>query len=145
MTGENVTECVGGGALVSEDDLESRYHTHCDPRLNAEQSLELAFYVASRLRQSKYEQPAVSYGADGVLLPCLLNVILPTAPPDTGHVHGTGPASASGRDYYGCVCVQHWVHADVSYVVRTCRERADGIATAAYPQDLSTEPAVLTI
>lgn len=51
--GDNVTECVGGGSQVSEDDLESRYHTHCDPRLNAEQSLEMAFYVASRLRQRK--------------------------------------------------------------------------------------------
>lgn len=50
MTGDNVTECIGGGANVSEDDLNSRYHTHCDPRLNAEQSLEIAFYVASRLR-----------------------------------------------------------------------------------------------
>eukprot|EP00878_Enallax_costatus_P000487 GHUV01000579.1.p1 GENE.GHUV01000579.1~~GHUV01000579.1.p1 ORF type:complete len:522 (+),score=111.81 GHUV01000579.1:31-1566(+) len=53
MTGDNVTECVGGGSQVSEDDLNTRYHTHCDPRLNAEQSLEMAFYVASRLRQRK--------------------------------------------------------------------------------------------
>lgn len=51
MTGDDVTECIGGGAQVSADDLNSRYHTHCDPRLNAEQSLEMAFYVASRLRQ----------------------------------------------------------------------------------------------
>lgn len=36
---------------MSEEDLNTRYHTHCDPRLNAEQSLEMAFYVASRLRQ----------------------------------------------------------------------------------------------
>lgn len=53
MTGENVTECIGGGAQVTEEDLASRYHTHCDPRLNVEQSLELAFYVASRLRKIK--------------------------------------------------------------------------------------------
>lgn len=53
MTGENVTECIGGGSAVAETDLESRYHTHCDPRLNAEQALELAFYVASRLRQRR--------------------------------------------------------------------------------------------
>jgi 3-deoxy-7-phosphoheptulonate synthase len=56
MTGDNVTECVGGGSQVGEDDLESRYHTHCDPRLNAEQSLEMSFYVASRLRQRKAKQ-----------------------------------------------------------------------------------------
>jgi len=53
MTGENVTECIGGGSQVSDTDLSSRYHTHCDPRLNAEQALEIAFYVASRLRQRK--------------------------------------------------------------------------------------------
>lgn len=41
---------------ISEDDLSSRYHTHCDPRLNAEQSLELAFYVASRLRAIKQKR-----------------------------------------------------------------------------------------
>jgi 3-deoxy-7-phosphoheptulonate synthase len=40
---------------VSEEDLNTRYHTHCDPRLNAEQSLEMAFYVASRLRQREYD------------------------------------------------------------------------------------------
>lgn len=48
MTGENVTECIGGGSQIMEEDLNSRYHTYCDPRLNAEQALELAFYVASR-------------------------------------------------------------------------------------------------
>jgi 3-deoxy-7-phosphoheptulonate synthase len=53
MTGDNVTECIGGGANVGELDLSSRYHTHCDPRLNAEQALEMAFYVASRLRQRR--------------------------------------------------------------------------------------------
>lgn len=53
MTGDNVTECIGGGAQISEADLNSRYHTHCDPRLNAEQSLELSFYAGSRLRQRK--------------------------------------------------------------------------------------------
>ena len=48
MTGDNVTECIGGGSQIMEEDLNSRYHTHCDPRLNAEQALEIAFYVASR-------------------------------------------------------------------------------------------------
>ena len=46
MTGSNVTECIGGTQEVTEDDLTSRYHTHCDPRLNASQSLELAFLIA---------------------------------------------------------------------------------------------------
>ena len=49
MTGEDVTECVGGGAQIREQDLSSRYHTHCDPRLNAAQSLEIAFMVSERL------------------------------------------------------------------------------------------------
>ena len=53
MTGENVTECIGGGSSVGETDLESRYHTHCDPRLNAEQALELAFYVGARLKDRR--------------------------------------------------------------------------------------------
>ena len=60
MTGDNVTECLGGGASIAETDLDSRYHTHCDPRLNAEQALELSFYVASRLRSRA--RPAPSLG-----------------------------------------------------------------------------------
>ena len=53
MTGQNVTECVGGGRTVTFDDLSSRYHTHCDPRLNASQSLEMAFIIAERLRKKR--------------------------------------------------------------------------------------------
>lgn len=53
MTGQNVTECVGGSKAVTFDDLNSRYHTHCDPRLNASQSLELAFAIAERLRRKR--------------------------------------------------------------------------------------------
>jgi len=52
MTGKNVTECVGGSFHVTEDDLSSRYHTHCDPRLNADQSLELAFLIADTLKEA---------------------------------------------------------------------------------------------
>ena len=50
MTGQNVTECTGGARAISEDELSARYHTHCDPRLNADQSLELAFLIAERLK-----------------------------------------------------------------------------------------------
>ncbi|KAJ6305509.1 hypothetical protein OIU78_020947 [Salix suchowensis] len=53
MTGQNVTECIGGSRTVTFDDLGSRYHTHCDPRLNASQSLELAFIIAERLRRRR--------------------------------------------------------------------------------------------
>jgi 3-deoxy-7-phosphoheptulonate synthase len=49
MTGQDVTECTGGVRAVSEEDLSDRYHTACDPRLNASQSLELAFLVAEEL------------------------------------------------------------------------------------------------
>lgn len=53
MTGKDVTECTGGARAISDDDLGSRYHTHCDPRLNADQSLELAFLIAERLKKTK--------------------------------------------------------------------------------------------
>lgn len=50
MTGQNVTECTGGAHAISEQDLQDRYHTHCDPRLNADQALELSFLIAERLK-----------------------------------------------------------------------------------------------
>jgi 3-deoxy-7-phosphoheptulonate synthase len=53
MTGKNVTECTGGARAVSEDELSNRYHTHCDPRLNADQALELAFLIAENLKQGR--------------------------------------------------------------------------------------------
>jgi 3-deoxy-7-phosphoheptulonate synthase len=53
MTGQNVTECLGGAQAISEDDLAHRYHTHCDPRLNASQALELAFLMAESLRAER--------------------------------------------------------------------------------------------
>ena len=60
MTGQNVTECLGGAQAVTEDDLSSRYHTHCDPRLNADQALELAFLVAERLKAGRVEASAAA-------------------------------------------------------------------------------------
>ena len=51
MTGQNVTECIGGTRPITEAGLSDRYHTHCDPRLNADQSLELAFLIADTLKQ----------------------------------------------------------------------------------------------
>lgn len=53
MTGQNVTECIGGASLITEQDLSSRYHTHCDPRLNGEQALDLAFLVSEGLRGAR--------------------------------------------------------------------------------------------
>jgi 3-deoxy-7-phosphoheptulonate synthase len=58
MTGQNVTECTGGAMDVSEQSLSDRYHTHCDPRLNAGQSLELAFLLAEMLNQEMRERQA---------------------------------------------------------------------------------------
>jgi 3-deoxy-7-phosphoheptulonate synthase len=49
MTGQDVTECVGGAVAISHEALGDRYHTHCDPRLNAAQSIELAFLLAEML------------------------------------------------------------------------------------------------
>jgi 3-deoxy-7-phosphoheptulonate synthase len=57
MTGQNVTECMGGAKAVTETDLSDRYHTHCDPRLNADQSLELAFIMAERLKREREGRP----------------------------------------------------------------------------------------
>ena len=51
MTGQNVTECTGGVTRISEANLGDKYDTGCDPRLNAGQSLELAFLLAARLKQ----------------------------------------------------------------------------------------------
>lgn len=53
MTGQDVTECTGGAQAISEVDLKDRYHTHCDPRLNGQQSLELAFLIAEELKRRK--------------------------------------------------------------------------------------------
>jgi len=53
LTGEDVTECIGGGSGVTEDDLSRNYATRCDPRLNYQQSLEMAFRVAKRMRARK--------------------------------------------------------------------------------------------
>ncbi len=60
MTGQDVTECTGGVRAVTEEDLSARYHTACDPRLNASQSLELAFLVAEELSNGSTHKAAVS-------------------------------------------------------------------------------------
>ncbi|MGN8022660.1 class II 3-deoxy-7-phosphoheptulonate synthase [Phyllobacterium sp. 22229] len=57
MTGKNVTECTGGARAISAEDLSDRYHTHCDPRLNADQALELAFLVAELLKKERNAHP----------------------------------------------------------------------------------------
>ena len=54
----DVTECIGGAKAVTEDSLADRYHTHCDPRLNASQSLELAFLIAEQLKAERNGQGA---------------------------------------------------------------------------------------
>ncbi|MEX1146931.1 MAG: 3-deoxy-7-phosphoheptulonate synthase class II, partial [Sphingomonadales bacterium] len=53
MTGQNVTECTGGAEEITDEKLADRYHTHCDPRLNASQSLELAFLIAEGLKAER--------------------------------------------------------------------------------------------
>ena len=51
MTGKDVTECVGGARAITDEDLNDRYHTVCDPRLNAEQSIDMAFLIAELLKR----------------------------------------------------------------------------------------------
>jgi 3-deoxy-7-phosphoheptulonate synthase len=53
MTGQNVTECTGGVREISDEDLNDRYHTVCDPRLNAEQAIDLAFLLADLLKKQR--------------------------------------------------------------------------------------------
>src|SRR5579883_2875082 len=53
MTGQDVTECIGGARAITDEDLNDRYHTVCDPRLNAEQSIDMAFLVAELLKQER--------------------------------------------------------------------------------------------
>jgi 3-deoxy-7-phosphoheptulonate synthase len=53
MTGKDVTECTGGAQCIDEASLADRYHTHCDPRLNGSQALELAFLVAEELKAER--------------------------------------------------------------------------------------------
>ncbi len=60
MTGQNVTECTGGAVAVTDEALADRYHTHCDPRLNASQSLELAFLLAEELAEARRVRTAAA-------------------------------------------------------------------------------------
>jgi 3-deoxy-7-phosphoheptulonate synthase len=53
MTGQDVTECIGGARAITHEDLSDRYHTVCDPRLNAEQSIDMAFLIAELLKQER--------------------------------------------------------------------------------------------
>ena len=62
MTGKDVTECTGGVRAVTDEDLSDRYHTACDPRLNASQSLELAFLVSEELYQRRTKLDAAIAG-----------------------------------------------------------------------------------
>ena len=64
MTGKNVTECTGGARAISDADLHDRYHTYCDPRLNAEQAIEVAFLVAELLKQERQLQPVQATAAE---------------------------------------------------------------------------------
>ncbi len=60
MTGQDVTECTGGAQGLSDAGLQDRYHTCCDPRLNAQQSLELAFLMTEALKDERQTLRAAS-------------------------------------------------------------------------------------
>ena len=60
MTGQDVTECTGGAQAITDAALQDRYHTYCDPRLNAQQSLELAFLMAEALKDERQTLRAAS-------------------------------------------------------------------------------------
>ncbi|WP_193181762.1 class II 3-deoxy-7-phosphoheptulonate synthase [Nisaea sediminum] len=63
LTGQDVTECIGGAQAITDEALADRYHTHCDPRLNASQSLELAFLIADMMKKSRASDAAGSIAA----------------------------------------------------------------------------------
>ncbi|MGF1611968.1 MAG: class II 3-deoxy-7-phosphoheptulonate synthase [Kiloniellales bacterium] len=63
MTGQDVTECIGGAQAIDDQRLGDRYHTHCDPRLNASQALELAFLIAGQLKQERDERAGLRVAA----------------------------------------------------------------------------------
>ena len=69
MTGQDVTECTGGAQKISENDLSNRYRTHCDPRLNADQALELAFLISEEI-QEKFKNIKQNYSS------CVLIIIV---------------------------------------------------------------------
>jgi 3-deoxy-7-phosphoheptulonate synthase len=58
MTGKDVTECTGGARAITDEALNDRYHTFCDPRLNAEQSIDIAFLLAELLKQERMGKAA---------------------------------------------------------------------------------------
>ena len=66
MTGQNVTECTGGARAITEADLNDRYHTVCDPRLNAEQAIDLAFLLAELLKKERSTQLKPMSAAGGL-------------------------------------------------------------------------------
>ena len=66
MTGQDVTECTGGAQAITDAGLQDRYHTYCDPRLNAQQSLELAFLMAEALKEERQVLRAASSEGAGM-------------------------------------------------------------------------------
>ncbi len=66
MTGQDVTECLGGARAITHEDLSDRYHTVCDPRLNAEQSIDMAFLIAELLKQERATKAAPMPAAAGL-------------------------------------------------------------------------------
>jgi 3-deoxy-7-phosphoheptulonate synthase len=63
LTGQDVTECIGGAQAITDEALADRYHTNCDPRLNASQSLELAFLIADMMKKRRVSNAAGSMAA----------------------------------------------------------------------------------
>ncbi len=70
MTGQDVTECIGGARAITDEDLNDRYHTVCDPRLNAEQSIDMAFLIAELLKQDRGGKVQADAGRSGTLTCC---------------------------------------------------------------------------
>ncbi len=89
LTGQNVTECIGGAQAISEASLADRYLTHCDPRLNATQALELAFEIAEALKRARRAMASTA----GLGSPHSPEI----SPMAAAHGSGPGPDPAMGR------------------------------------------------
>jgi hypothetical protein len=73
MTSQNVTECTGGVRQITDEDLNDRYHTVCDPRLNAEQAIDLAFLLADLIKKERLGKPQPLQAVAGCS-PCFLRL-----------------------------------------------------------------------
>ena len=125
MTGKNVTECTGGARAITAEDLSDRYHTYCDPRLNADQALELAFLVAELLKRERVGARGQGRRAGVSWRRAMGQTIELTA--SDGHSFSAYEASPKGKHRGGLVVIQ-----EIFGVNEHIRSVTDGYAAEGY-------------